>query len=292
MDYPPSELVLDAKGHVYHLGIGPEDLAGTVLLVGDQGRVAQVSQFFDTLEHTSQHREFCCHTGTYRGKRVTALSSGIGTDNIDIVVNELDALVNIDLATRTDKPVKTSLDLVRIGTCGILQADVPVHAYILSAFAYGLDNVAHFYPLEFTELESEIAASLTRHLGLPETIRPYCKQASHSLFEALSSDDTWEGINVSSSGFYGPQGRRLRLGLRNADINERLGDFRHDLDGSPLRVMNFEMESSALFALGQGLGHRTATICLGIANRPTLEFTRGYEEHMNGLIRYVLDRLT
>ena len=291
MDYPPSELVLDSHGHVYHLGIAPESVAETVLLVGDQGRVAQISQFFDSIEHQSQHREFTCHTGIYQGKRITALSTGIGTDNIDIVINELDALFNIDLAARRDKEDKTSLKLVRIGTCGILQADVPVHSYILSGFAYGLDNVAHFYPLEFSPLETEIATALTTHLDLPRTIQPYCKQASTELFELLSSDDTFEGINVSSSGFYGPQGRRLRLGLRSPDINERLGDFRFSLRGHPLRVMNFEMESSALFALGQGLGHRTATICLGIANRPTGEFTRGYEQPMNELIQYVLDRV-
>lgn len=291
MDYPPSELVLDGHGHVYHLGITREHVADTVLLVGDQGRVAQISRMFDSVEHRSQHREFVCHTGVYRGTRISALSTGIGTDNIDIAVNELDAAFNIDLGARRDEAGHTPLRLIRIGTCGILQPDVPVHSYILSGFAYGLDNVAHFYPLEFSELEKEIAASLTAHLELPGTIQPYCKQASAELFDLLSSEATFAGINVTSSGFYGPQGRRLRLGLRNPDINERLTAYRFDLGGRPLRVMNFEMESSALFALGQGLGHQTVTICLGIANRPTGEFTRGYEGPMNELIQYVLDRV-
>lgn len=287
MQYPASELVLDAKGRVYHLGLHPENLAETVILVGDQDRVSLISSFFDTVEYQSQHREFVCHTGTYRGKRISVLSTGIGTDNIDITINELDALVNIDLEKRTDKTEKTALRLIRIGTCGILQPEIPVHSYILSSHAYGLDNVAHFYPFEFNQVEKEIAANLTTHLGLPATIQPYCSKASEELTELLRSDLTHEGITVTSSGFYGPQGRSLRLGLRNADINEQLTAFRYE----GLRVMNFEMESSALFALGKAMGHQCTTICLGVANRPNMQFSKGYDEAMNGLILYVLDRL-
>ena len=287
MQYPASELVLDAKGRVYHLGLHPENLATTVILVGDQDRVALISAFFETIEHRSQHREFVCHTGLYKGKRISVLSTGIGTDNIDITINELDALVNIDLENRCDKNEKTSLRLVRIGTCGILQPEIPVHSYILSSHAYGLDNVAHFYPFEFDAHETALAEKLTTHLGFPTTIQPYCSKASEELTDLLRSDLTHEGITVTSSGFYGPQGRSLRLGLRNADINEQLTAFRY----GDLRVMNFEMESSALFALGKAMGHQCTTICLGVANRPNMQFSKGYDEAMNELIRYVLDRL-
>lgn len=290
MEYPHSELIVDSHGHIYHLGIVRELLADTVILVGDQDRVDLVSANFDEIQHKSRHREFSCHTGTYRGKRITALSTGIGTDNIDIAVNELDALVNIDFATRSTRPTHQALRLIRIGTCGILQPEVPVHSYILSAHAYGLDNVAHFYPIEFTPAETELAAALTAHLDFPPTIQPYAVAASPALVELLASEQTVSGITVTSSGFYGPQGRRLRLGLRHADINERLTSFRHAPQPG-LKVLNFEMESSAIFALGRGLGHECVTICLGIANRPTLEFSKGYIEPMRGLIRYVLDRV-
>lgn len=288
MKYPASELVLDQHGQVYHLGLKPEHLAETVILVGDQDRVALVSSFFDTIEHRSQHREFNCHTGTFNGKRITVLSTGIGTDNIDIVINELDALVNIDLESRTNKQQLTSLRIVRIGTCGILQPEIPVHSYILSSHAYGLDNVAHFYPFDFSEAEQQIARELTAHLQLPTTIQPYCSEASPALTALLTSEKTHAGITVTSSGFYGPQGRSLRLGLRNPDINEQLTSFR----SGNRKVLNFEMESSALFALGKALGHDCTTICLGVANRPKMEFSKGYSDEMQELIRYVLERLS
>lgn len=288
MQYPASELVLDKNGRVYHLGISPDQLAETVILVGDQDRVALISEFFESVEHRSQHREFVCHTGTYNGKRISVISTGIGTDNVDIVINELDALVNIDLEKRINKEQLTSLKLVRIGTCGILQPEIPVHSYILSSYAYGLDNVAHFYPFEFSEEEHAIAADLTTHLGLPPTIHPYCTAASGELTALLSSDLTHSGITVTSSGFYGPQGRSLRLGVRNNNINEQLTEYRN----GNLKVMNFEMESSALFALGKAMGHHCTTICLGVANRPNMQFSKGYDEPMNELVRYVLDRLT
>jgi uridine phosphorylase len=287
MNYPASELVLNKLGQVYHLGLHPEQLAETVILVGDQDRVSLVSACFDTVTHQSRHREFVCHTGTFNGKRISVLSTGIGTDNVDIAINELDALVNIDLETRTNKEQLTSLKLIRIGTCGILQPEIPVHSYILSSHAFGLDNVAHFYPFEFSEAEKIVASELSRHLKLPPTIQPYCSEASPKLTALLSSELTHPGITVTSSGFYGPQGRSLRLGLRNADINERLTDFRY----AGLKVLNFEMESSALFALGKALGHDCTTICLGVANRPNMEFSKGYEEPMKGLIRYVLERV-
>jgi uridine phosphorylase len=287
MKYPSSELVLNAHGDVYHLGLAPENLAQNIILVGDQDRVALVSKNFDSLQHKSQHREFTCHTGTYKGKRVTALSTGIGTDNLDITINELDALVNIDLKNRVDKPEFTSLNLVRIGTCGILQPEIPVHSYILSSHAYGLDNIAHFYDVEFSREEKEMNAKIDTHLALPEKIKPYFVSANEELVAKFRSETTFEGITVTSSGFYAPQGRKLRLGLSTTDLNEKLAEF--NLGG--LKVNNFEMESSALFFLGKALGHKATTICLGIANRPNKKFSKGYGKEMDELIVYVLDRI-
>lgn len=287
MQYPVSELVLDSHGNVYHLGISPNDIATTIILVGDQDRVSMVSDFFEVITHKSQHREFVCHTGTYAGKRISVISTGIGTDNIDIVINELDALVNIDLKKREDKPTKTSLNLVRIGTCGILQKDIPVHSYILSSHAFGLDNVAHFYPVNYSSEEIQLNAKLTEHLNLPSGVIPYLVKSGDDLFDKLKSEKTISGITVTSSGFYAPQGRSLRLGTKVTGLNERLESFSFEEN----RVTNFEMESSALFALGKSFGHQCATICLGIANRPNLEFSKGYTSEMNELIQYVLEQI-
>jgi uridine phosphorylase len=272
---------------VYHLGLSPENLADKVILVGDQDRVALISAYFDSIEHESHHREFICHTGMYQGKRISVLSTGIGTDNIDIVVNELDALVNIDLEKRVDLPTKTALTLVRIGTCGILQPEIPVHAYILSTHAFGLDNIAHFYDVSFTDEELKINESLMNQLNLPPKIQPYTISADENLVNALRSELTHEGITVTSSGFYAPQGRKLRLPLATQNLNENLTDFRFD----NRKVTNFEMESSALFVLGKNLGHACATICLGVANRPNQQFSQGYESEMKELVQYVLDRI-
>ncbi|MCR9174218.1 MAG: nucleoside phosphorylase [bacterium] len=287
MQYPPTELVLDANGNVYHLGLSPENIADTIILVGDQGRVDLVASNFDTIQHTSQHREFYCITGTYKGKSITALSTGIGTDNIDITINELDALANIDLEKREDKPEHKSLRLIRIGTCGILHPEVPVHSYILSTHAFGIDNVAHFYEVPFDAEESVLNAEIAQHVGFPENVRTYISKASDAIVTLLDSDKTENGITVTSSGFYGPQGRQLRLKNKTSHINDQLSSFQHDSH----RITNFEMESSALFALGRALGHECGTICLGIANRPNKEFSSGYKEAMEELIVYVLDRV-
>lgn len=285
--FPPSELVLTSKNEVYHLGIKPENLAEKVIVVGDQDRVKLISEYFDFVEFESQHREFVCNTGFYKGKRITALSTGIGTDNIDIVINELDALVNIDLKNRIEKPQKKSLEVIRIGTCGILQPDIPVHSYILSKHALGFDNVAHFYEISFCDDEKEFNSRINNHLMLPTTIQTYFASADKNLFDRLSSEITKSGITITSSGFYGPQGRSLRIPTYLRDIHLKLGSFVFKDE----RILNFEMESSALFALGKQLGHHCATICLGVANRPNLEFSKGYEDEMKGLIKYVLDRI-
>lgn len=287
MQFPASELVLNDNNQVYHLGISPEHLADKVILVGDQGRVNLISSLFDSIEHKSQHREFVCHTGFYKGKRISVLSTGIGTDNIDITINELDALVNIDLIHRKEKEVKKSLDLIRIGTCGILQPDIPLHSYIVTTHAFGLDNIAHFYNISFTDEEQKITEAIIEHVGFPSKIHPYTIKASENLVSKLSSDCTFEGITITSSGFYGPQGRQLRLKNSIENFNEKLTAFRLE----DYKVSNFEMESSALFALGKNLGHQCATICLGVANRPNMEFTRGCNIEMMEMIEYVLERI-
>jgi len=252
--YPPTELALNGRGHIYHLGLSPDELADTILLVGDQDRVSLISAFFDTIEHRSQHREFVCHTGTYQGKRISALSTGIGTDNIDITVNELDALVNIDLATRTEKAEKKSLNLIRIGTCGILQPEIPIHSYIVSTHAFGLDNVAHFYDIQFNDLETEMNQRLNAFLNLPEAVNSYFVSANDDLTYALTGEQCFPGITITSSGFYGPQGRALRLGTK--------------LEGIQLKAQYFAENNLRL-----------------------VNFDEGYGEAMKELIKFVLDRI-
>lgn len=287
MQYPPTELVLDSKGKVYHIALSRNELSEKIILVGDQDRVDLVAEQFDSVEHTSRHREFVCKTGTYKGKRISALSTGIGTDNIDIVVNELDAVFNIDTENRQNEAEFTQLELIRIGTCGILQPEIPVHGYILSTHALGLDNIARFYEVPFSPVEIKLANEVSEHISLPEGVAPYLIEASNDLTSKLSSEKTYEGITITSSGFYGPQGRQLRLKTKTTHLNEKITSFK----SGDHRIVNFEMESSALFALGSALGHHAATICLGIANRPKKEFSSGYQEDMKGLITYVLDRI-
>ena len=285
--YAETELVLNSKKQVYHLGLSSNNLAHKIILVGDQDRVPMVSEFFEKIEHKSQHREFVCHTGIYKGKRISAISTGIGTDNIDITINELDALVNIDLENRTERKEKISLEIIRIGTCGILQENIPVHSYILSSHACGFDNVAHFYKINFSAFELDLAQKITNFLDFPKSIQTYFSSANEDLVSRLSSKDTHIGITVTSSGFYGPQGRTLRIPTHTQDIHLLLAKFIE----KDLKILNFEMESSALFALGKELGHRCATICLGIANRPNLEFSSDSKAEMQKLISYTLERI-
>ncbi|MEY4286062.1 MAG: hypothetical protein RL511_135 [Bacteroidota bacterium] len=287
MHYPPTELVLNAQGAVYHLGLLPAQLAQKVILVGDQDRVAKISRFFDHIEHRIQHREFVSHTGTYKGKSITVLSTGIGTDNIDICMAELDALVNIDLNSRTEKKDKKQLDIVRIGTCGMLQPDMPLHTFVLSEFALGLDNIAHFYPIENSNQEMLLLSEIKDKVTFPQHIHPYLSKASSKLVGKLDSAQVTKGITVTSSGFYGPQGRSLRLPSLMPQIHLDLGQF--EKDGR--RFVNFEMESSAIFALGKALGHECTSICLGVANRPQEIFSTGIDIAMDELILYVLERI-
>lgn len=287
MQFPATELVLNERNEVYHLALQPHQIAHKIILVGDQDRVALISSFFDVIQYKTQHREFVCHTGMFQGKYISAISTGIGTDNIDICMQELDALVNIDLNLRIEKTIKTQLEIIRIGTCGILQTKIPLHSYLLSSHAYGLDNVAHFYPIDYTPYEISLCSAINAHLTLPFGIIPYLITADEGLTSKLRSTETHEGITVTSSGFYGPQGRSLRLESKIKDIHEKLGSFQQE----EWSIINFEMESSAIFALGRQLGHACATICLGIANRPNIEFSTGSDREMNALISYVLKRI-
>ena len=286
--FAPTELVLNAKNQVYHLGLSPENVSEKIILVGDQERVSLVSAQFDKIEFKSNHREFFCHTGQYKNKRISVISTGIGTDNIDIVINELDALFNIDLDLKTEKTDRKQIELLRIGTCGILQSDIPVHSYILSEYALGLDNVGHFYDTVLSEEEKALLNDISKHDIFPKNIIPYIKKASEKFMEKFDGPLCHKGITVTSSGFYGPQGRELRLPTFTKGLHEKL---EHYSDSNQNRFVNFEMESSALFTLGKELGHSCATICLGIANRPNLNFSSGYSNEMVQLIKYALDRI-
>lgn len=286
-DFLSSELVITPKGGVYHLDICPEDLAKKIIVVGDQNRVEVVSSYFDKVTHKSQHREFACHTGVYNGKELSVISTGIGTDNIDIVINELDALVNIDLKTRNEKKEKVSLEIVRLGTCGILQDEIPIDSFILSTHALGIDNVGHFYERAVDAETKKLEEEIEKDISLPKYVKPYLTKASAKLNERLDSDEIEKGITVTSSGFYGPQGRRLRLSLVEDKMLDSFHDFKHD----EVRFSNLEMECSALFSLSTALGHEATAICLGLANRRKKKFTSNYDTKIKELIEYVLEKI-
>lgn len=282
-----SELVLNSDGSIYHLKLKPEHIGNDILIVGDPGRVAKISSHFDTIEHQIQNREFVTHTGTLNGKRITALATGIGTDNIDIVLNELDALVNIDLETRTIKKQKTSLNIIRLGTSGALQEDVPVDSMVLSSYGLGLDGLMNFYDSKAV-LEEEMAAAFIDHTAWGEKLSaPYLVKASDSL-EALLGDGMIKGITATAPGFYGPQGRILRLPVAYPSQNDKLTSFNYQGQ----RITNYEMETSALYGLGKLLGHNTCTICAIIANRIVKKYSKDYNVTVTKMIKIVLERLT
>jgi uridine phosphorylase len=282
-----SELVINPDGSVYHLSIRPEHLAETVLLVGDPARVAQVSAHFDRVEHRSQNREFIVHTGLRNGRGVTVLSTGIGTDNIDIVLSELDALVNIDLDTRTPKEHPTALRLVRLGTCGALQPNIPVNELVVSSHGIGLDNVLHYYAHEQDDAELRMLQAFLAQTEWPDNLPlPYAGTGDARLVELLGRDH-YVGITCTASGFYGPQGRQLRAVPSVDGLNERLAAFSHE----GLHITNYEMETSALYALGGLLGHRPCTVCAVIANRSRNEYSEDHHATVEHMITVVLDRL-
>ena len=282
-----SELVINEDGSIFHLHILPHQLADTVLLVGDQGRVEQISKYFDSIEHQTANREFVAHTGYYKGKRLTALSTGIGADNIDIVLNELDALVNIDLETRCIKKELTSLNLIRIGTCGALQPDIPVDSYLVSEFGLGFDGIAGFYSHLSTEEELDFEKAFFSQVNWSvSTVKPYISRGTKELINLLKPEAN-TGITVTGNGFYGPQGRVLRVKTQQENLNEQLAQF--EFNG--IKLMNFEMETSALYALGGMMGHKTATICAVIANRHLKQYSKDYKKTVDKMILYVLEKL-
>jgi uridine phosphorylase len=265
-----SELIINARGAVYHLDLRPEELAPNVITVGDPDRVARISRLFDTIEVRQQHREFVAHTGRVGKKKITVLSSGIGPDNIDIVMNELDALVNIDFNTRTIKPNLTSLNIMRIGTCGSLQADIPVDHFVASTHGLGLDNLLNYYRLEHNEQENQLLHSFVTHTQLhAQVCNPYISTASPSLLKNFV-DGYFQGITVTCPGFYGPQGRILRLGVKNPELIDRLTQFHFGQH----RITNFEMETSAIYGLGRLLGHQCLSLNAVVANRVVKQFSK------------------
>lgn len=282
-----SELIINDDGSIFHLHLQPHQIGDIVILVGDQGRVEMVSKYFDTIEHRAHNREFVTHTGTLHGKRISALSTGIGTDNIDIVLNELDALVNIDFATRTIKPQHTALQLVRLGTSGALQADIDVDSFVLSQYGLGMDGLLNFYQLN-NRFDVALRDEFIRQISWPSNFNyPYVVKASDMLLEKLSPN-TKQGITATACGFYGPQGRILRLPTQIDNLNERLTDFNHD----GLRITNFEMETSALYGLSALLGHHAATVCTIIANRIKKQFSANYKLPVEKMVQQVLQQVT
>jgi uridine phosphorylase len=285
---PESQLVLAKDGSVYHLRLQPHQLAEDIILVGDPNRVALVSSFFDTIEHQVSNRELVTHTGIYKGKRISAVSTGMGTDNIDIVINELDALANIDLKRRTVNKELKSLNLVRLGTSGALQADIPVgDSFVAGQYALGLDGLLHFYAGADRVIEQDFTKTFIEETHWPEKFpTPYIVKASEALLNKLG-DGCFHGTTATSPGFYAPQGRSLRLNLAWQDMNHQIENFTYKHN----RITNFEMESSALYGLSRLMGHNALTICVIIANRVTEQFSDNYHPYIKKLIQQTLDRL-
>lgn len=283
-----SELVINGDGSIFHLHIKPEQLADRVILVGDPGRVNIVASHFDTCECEMSNREFHSITGIYKGKRITVLSTGIGCDNIDIVMNELDALVNIDFSTRTVKPTLRSLQIVRIGTCGGLQPNTPVGTFIASVKSIGFDGLLNYYGRRDEVCDTELEKAFTAHTSwLPQLPAPYVAVADPQLINRIAGDDMVRGITCACGGFYGPQGRRLRIPLADPELNSKIESFEYQ----GLRITNFEMESSALAGLSSLLGHKAMTCCMVLANRRAHQMNTNYKNDINTLILTVLDRI-
>ncbi len=286
--FEESEFILNQDGSVFHLHLRPEQLAQKVILVGDPGRVSLVASHLTDLEMEVQSREFHSVTGMYQGKRISVVSTGIGCDNIDIVVNELDALVNIDFNSRTEKTEKTSLEIVRVGTCGGLQPYTPVGTFIISEKSIGFDGLLNFYAGRNEVCDLALEKAFTEHMHWnPLLCAPYVIEADPELTARIAGEDMVHGITIACGGFYGPQGRRLRIPLADPDQNAKVECFEYE----GLRITNFEMESSALAGLSKLLGHRATTCCMVIANRVAKEANVGYKSTIDTLIKEVLDRI-
>lgn len=288
--FPPSELIINEDGSVFHLHVKPEQLASKVILVGDPGRVALVASHFESRECEIENREFKTITGTYKGKRITVLSTGIGCDNIDIVVNELDALANIDFRTREEKDDFRQLEMVRIGTCGGLQPYTPESSFICSEISVGFDGLLNFYEGRNAVCDLPMERALLNHLGWSGNLcapAPYVIHADEEMVERIARHDMTKGITVSCGGFFGPQGRQLRIPLADPRQNEKIESFVYE----GKHITNFEMESSALAGLSRLMGHKATTVCIVIANRVAKEVNTGYKNQIDDLIKLVLERI-
>ena len=289
--YPESELIINPDGSIFHLHVRPEQLADKVILVGDPGRVALVASHFESKECEVESREFRTVTGTYQGKRITVLSTGIGCDNIDIVMNELDALANIDFATRTDRPEHRTLELVRIGTCGGLQPFTPEGTFVASERSIGFDGLLNFYGGRDQVCDLAFEAEFVKHMawkGNQCIPHPYVVRANAELIDRIAGEEMVRGVTIAAGGFFGPQGRRLRIPLADPQQNEKIMKF---VSSEGKRITNFEMESSALAGLSLLLGHKAMTCCMVIANRVAGKANPNYKNSIDNLIRLVLERI-
>ncbi len=283
-----SELVLHPDGSIYHLKMRPEHVADDVIVVGDPGRVKEVSKYFDTVEIRNTHREMVSHTGYLNNKRITVLSTGMGPDNIDIVMNELDALVNIDLQLRTRKEKHTSLNIVRLGTSGALQAEIPVDSFVMSTHGVGMDGLLYYYKDNEQVIDLEMTSAFIQKTGWPDDLaKPYIVPGASVLMKKLG-EDLIRGMTATAPGFYAPQGRELRLRTAYPELMNRVASFTY----GELKIINLEMETATLYGLGKMLGHQALTICLILANRATGDYSKDYKRSMDELIQTVLARIT
>ena len=288
--FPASQLIINADGSAFHLHLQPQFLADKIILVGDQNRVDMVASFFDegSIECDVQSREFHTITGRYHGKRISCISTGIGTDNCDIVMNEIDALANIDFATRTEKAEKRSLEIVRVGTCGGMQEDIPLGTFLVSEKSIGFDGVLAFYEGRDEVCDLGFENALVDFIHYPaKAARPYVVAANKDLVNRIAGNDMMRGCTIAANGFYGPQGRVLRVGLAVPDINERISDFRYEGQ----RITNYEMEGSCIAGLALHMGHRAMTVCCVIAQRKAEAANTDYKPRIKQLIQTVLERI-
>lgn len=283
-----SELIINSDGSIFHLHIRPEQLARNVILVGDPGRVAMFKPYFQTLECEGASREFVWATGVYNNSRITVLSTGIGTDNIDIVMTELDALANIDFDTREVKPEHTTLNVVRLGTCGALQPEIPLGAFILSHISIGFDGLMNWYANREEVTNVDMEQAFMKHMNWPKDLpTPYFVSASQKLID-LFADSTVRGMTISSPGFYGPQGRVVRQGLAMPNMLEDIESFRYE----DRKITNFEMEGSAIAGIAGHLGHEAITVCCAIAHRYLKDANTDYKPRVAQLVKLVLDKIS
>jgi uridine phosphorylase len=284
---PSTELIITEEGRIYHLDLKPDEIGQTIILVGDQERVPTVSKYFDRIEFKRSKREFVTHTGLINNKRVSVISTGIGCDNVDIVVNELDALVNINFEKKTIKRKHTSLNIIRIGTCGALQNEIPIDTFVLSSFGLGFDGLLSFYKPVYEQEEKALQKAFLQQTPWPNDANiPYFVKGSELLGNKIG-EGMFKGITATANGFYGPQGRTLRLNTRVPDMNEFLKRFEY----KNYKILNFEMETSALYGLSALLGHHSCTVCAVIGNRFTNTFSEDYKQTVAKLVQKVLKRI-